>query len=75
MHVYIGGLEILGSPFTIATGESIRKSFAGINGGLVEVESDIPIVVAQRVIYKVHGVNTSFTEMMGLPNNLLDTIY
>ncbi len=61
--------------FIIPAGESIRKSFPGINGGLVKVESDIPIVVAERVIYKVKNINTSFTEMMGLPNSHLDTIY
>jgi hypothetical protein len=27
------------------------------------------------VVYKVNAVNTSFSEMMGLPNNSLDTIY
>jgi hypothetical protein len=33
------------------------------------------IVVAERVIYKVNGVPTSFSEMMGLPANQLDTTY
>jgi hypothetical protein len=75
VHVSIGGVEITGSPFTIDAGKSIRKSFPGINGGLVRIESDIPIVVAERVIYKVQNVNTSFTEMMALPNTQLDTIY
>ena len=28
VHVYIGGLEMHGSPFTLAAGESTRKSFA-----------------------------------------------
>ena len=75
VHVSIGGVEITGSPFTIDAGKSIRKSFPGVNGGLVRIESDIPIVVAERVIYKVQNVNTSFTEMMAMPNTQLDTIY
>ena len=33
------------------------------------------IVAAERVIYKVNGVPTSFSEMMALPNNQLDTTY
>jgi hypothetical protein len=32
-------------------------------------------VAAERLIYKVGGVNTSFSEMMALPDNLLDTTY
>ena len=75
VHVSIGGVEITGSPFTIDAGKSIRKSFPGINGGLVKIASDIPIVVAERVIYKINNLNTSFTEMMALPNTQLDTIY
>jgi hypothetical protein len=75
VHVTIGGVEITGSPFTIDAGKSIRKSFPGINGGLVKITSDIPIVVAERVIYKVNNINTSFTEMMALPNTQLDSIY
>ena len=75
MHVSIAGVEITGSPFTINAGMSIRKSFPGINGGLVKIESNIPIVVAERVIYKVQNVNTSFTEMMAMPNTRLDNIY
>jgi hypothetical protein len=41
----------------------------------VKIESDRPIVAAERVIYKVNGVNTSFSEMMGLPSNQLNTAY
>ena len=75
VHVYIGGVEMQDSPFTLAAGESTRKSFPGINDGPVEIVSDVPIVAAERVIYKVNGVNTSFTEMMALPNGQLDTTY
>ena len=75
VHVYIGGVEMAGSPFTLAAGESTRKSFAGINNGPVKIVSDADIVAAERVIYKVNGVNTSFSEMMALPNSQLDTTY
>jgi hypothetical protein len=77
VHVYIGEDEMTGSPFTLAGGESTRKSFAGINAGPVKIESDhgVPIVAAERVIYKANGVNTSFIEMMALPNSQLDTTY
>jgi hypothetical protein len=39
------------------------------------VVSDVPIVAAERLIYKVNGVNTSFSEMLALPNAQLDTTY
>ena len=75
VHVYIGGVEMQSSPFTLLPGESTRKSFSGINAGPVQIVSDQDIVAAERVIYKVNNVNTSFSEMMALPNTLLDTIY
>jgi uncharacterized protein YcfL len=75
VRVYIGGVEMTGGPFTVPAGGSSRESFANINDGPVKVVSDIPIVVAERLIYKVNNLNTSFSEMMGLPNNQLDTTY
>ena len=64
-----------GSPFALPAGASMRQSFANINSGPVQIVSDVPIVAAERVIYKVNGVNTSFTEMMGLPDFWLSTSY
>ena len=75
VHVYIGGVEMQGSPFNLLAGESTRKSFPGINNGPVEIVSDQNIVAAERLIYKVNNINTSFTEMMALPNSQLDTTY
>jgi carbon monoxide dehydrogenase subunit G len=75
VHVRIRGMEVAGSPFTIPAGASVRKTFPNIDKGPVSIESDQDIVAAERVIYEVNGVNTSFTEMMGLPNGLLDTMY
>ena len=58
-----------------APGESTRKSFLGVNGGPVKIESDQNIVAAERVIHKVNGVAVSFSEMMGLPDSQLDMKY
>jgi hypothetical protein len=75
VHVTIGGAEVTGSPFTVPAGTSVRKSFAGIEKGPVKIESTQNLVVAERVIYKVNNVATSFSEMMALPNGQLDTTY
>ena len=75
VHVYIGGDEMPGSPFTLAAGESTRKSFPGVNAGPVQIVSDQNIVAAERLIYKVNNVATSFSEMMALPASQLDTTY
>jgi uncharacterized cupredoxin-like copper-binding protein len=75
VNVTIGGVPMTGSPFTLEAGESIRVSFPGIDDGPVKIESDQNIVAAERVIYKINNINTSFSEMMGLPNSLLDMTY
>jgi hypothetical protein len=75
IRVYAAGQEVTGSPFFLSSGASICKSFPGISNGPVKIESNVPIVVSARVIYKVKGVNTSFSEMMALPNSQLDTTY
>ncbi len=75
VQVFIGGQEMQGSPFNLAAGASTRKSFAGINNGPVKIVSTQNIVAAERVIYKVNGVNTSFSEMMALPNGQINNTY
>ncbi len=50
-------------------------SCIGVNNGPVKVISNVNIVAAERVIYKVNDVPTSFSEMMALPNSQLDTTY
>jgi uncharacterized protein YcfL len=75
IHVYIGGVEMQGSPFNLAGGATARRSYAGVNNGPVKIVSDQLIVAAERVIYKVNGIQTSFTEMMALPNNQLRKTY
>ena len=66
---------LAGSPFTLVPGESTRQSFPTINNGPVKIESDQNIAVSERVVYKVKGVPTSFTEMMALPDSQLNTTY
>jgi len=75
VRVYIGGTEMAGSPFTLLPGASVRKSYVGIDNGPVRIDSNVNIVAAERVIYKVNGLSTSFAEMMGMPNSVLDTRY
>jgi hypothetical protein len=75
VHIYIGGEEMPGSPFTLEAGQSTRQSFVGVNSGPVQIISDVPIVSAQRVIYKANHLATSFSEMMGLPDSQLDTVF
>ena len=74
VHIFIGGQE-MGTGFSLQPNESTRKSFPSINGGSVQIVSDRPIVATERTIYKVGNVNTSFSEMMGLPDGQLDTTY
>ena len=75
VHVSIAGQEMPGSPFTLESGTSLRTSFPGINAGPAMIESDVPIVAAERVIYKINRIPTSFSEMLGLPQSQLDTTY
>jgi hypothetical protein len=83
VRVFIGGAERPGCtstpamayPFVLAAGQSVRVSCPGLNSGPVEVRSNINIVAAERTIYKVNNVPTSFSEMMGLPNSQLNTTY
>src|SRR5258706_15839915 len=56
-------------------GHSTRVNCVGVNNGPVQLVSDQNIVVAERLIYKVGGVDTSFSEMMALPDNQVEKIY
>lgn len=75
VRIYIGGLEMTGSPLGLAVGASTRQNFAGVNNGPVQIVSDQNIVAAERFIYKVNNVPTSFSEMMGLPDPQLGRIH
>src|SRR5688572_12526332 len=71
--VTIGGVPQ--PSFNFASGESTRLSYTALSNGPVKIVSTQNIVAAERVIYKVNGVNTSFTEMMALPASQLDNVY
>jgi hypothetical protein len=73
VQIYIGNSP-MGS-FDLPAGASARKSFPNVNAGPVQIVSTVPIVAAERVIYKVNNLGTSFSEMMGLPESQLDDIY
>jgi hypothetical protein len=81
VRLYIGGQEMTSgclpsnSLYTLAAGASLRVSCAGVSNGPVQIVSDIPIVAAERVIYNVNNLPTSFSEMMALPNSQLDNTY
>jgi hypothetical protein len=81
VRVYIGGQEMTSgctpsnSPYTLAAGASLRVSCAGVNSGPVKIVSNQNIVAAERVIYNVNNLPTSFSEMMALPDSQLDTLY
>jgi len=62
-------------PYVLAAGASLRVSCSGVNNGPVQIVSDKNIVAAERVIYKVNNIPTSFSEMMALPNSQLDDAY
>ena len=75
VDVTIGGQPVDGSPFTLLPGESTRQSFVGVSAGPVKIQSNVNIVATERLIYKVNNVNTSFSELMALPDGQLDTDY
>ena len=82
VHVYIGGQEMttgcpsnIPYPFVLAPGASLRVSCPGVNNGPVQIVSNVNIVAAERVIYNVNGMPTSFSEMMALPDSQLDNTY
>ena len=76
VHIFIGGSEVTPvSGITLLSGASARVSYGGVNNGPVQIVSDQNIVAAERVIYKVNGTNTSFSEMLALPNSQLSMTY
>jgi uncharacterized protein YcfL len=75
VQVFIGGVPMAGSPFSVAPGVTILKSYTGIDKGPVKIQSNVPIVASERVIYKVNGVNTSYSELMAMPASQVDTTY
>ena len=81
VRLFIGGQEKTtgctpsNSPYTLQAGESLRVSCQGVDSGPVEIRSTQTIVAAERIIYKVNGINTSFSEMMALPDSQVNTTF
>jgi hypothetical protein len=75
VQVFVRGAQVTGSPFNVPANQSVRKTFAGVSNGLVKVVSTGNTVVSESVIYRVNNVNTSFSEMMALPNSLLNVTF
>ena len=85
VRLYIGGQEKTSgclvnglpsnSPYSLGVGASLRVSCGGVNSGPVQIVSNQNIVAAERVMYNVNNLPTSFSEMMALPNGQLDNIY
>jgi hypothetical protein len=75
VDVFIGDLIVPRATYTLQPGESKRENFSGVNDGPVKIISDQDIVAAERLIYKVGGASTSFSEMMALPQGQVDKIF
>jgi hypothetical protein len=75
VHVRVGGVDVPGSPFPVPARGSVRKTFPSIDQGPLQIESNADVVASTRVIYKAAGVVTSFSEMLALPDGLLDAVY
>lgn len=77
VKVTIGGVD-RGS-FNLAPNTSQRVSFTNINTGPVLVTSSgsVPIIASMRILFPKSGVApfTGFSEMMGLPQSQLSSIY
>jgi hypothetical protein len=69
VDVYIAGNKMNTTPYSIAPGQRVFPRY-GINGGPVQVVSDIPIFTSERTKY-----GNSFNEVLGYPGNKLATEY
>ena len=72
VHIYIGGVEQTGSPFTVSPGSRVTPRWIGTIGGPVHVSSDIPVFASER---EFTVPDNSFSEMMGYPADQLTTEY
>ena len=80
IQVWVGATKLTNPDITLAGGASIRVSYNVDNGPIRVVCTDCSnpddkIIVALRVIWKEPGYRSSYSEMMGLPNEALSTEY
>jgi hypothetical protein len=70
VQIYIGG--VLKGTYTIAPGANITPRWIGLQGGPVQVLSDIPVFASERVFTVPNSV---FNEAMGIPGSQLTSEY
>jgi hypothetical protein len=75
VEVHLGG-ALMGT-YALGPSESLRIDYLGQDNGPLEVSStdDLPIIAAVRVIQKVAGVQTSYSELTGYPGDQLASTY
>ena len=75
VNVYIHG-DVKGN-HALDPNAGARQSYQTVNNGPVKITgtNTFALIGSERVIYKVNGVNASFSEMMALPDNQLDDLY
>ncbi|MCI0553761.1 MAG: hypothetical protein L0287_22665 [Anaerolineae bacterium] len=79
IQVFVGGTQV-GTNINLAGGASIRVNY-DVNNGPIRIvcatciNPDDKIISALRVIWQEPGYRTSYSEMMGLPKELLSTEY
>jgi hypothetical protein len=75
VQVYLGG--VLKGSYALGPASSLRLDYQGADSGPLRVVSsgNVPIIAAERVIQSVNGVQTSYSEITGLPASQLTTTY
>ena len=75
VNVTIGGM--LQGTYTLQPNEAVRINYAGLDSGPVVVEgtAGVNIIASIRDAWAVDGVTTSFSQLMGLPAELLSNKY
>ncbi len=65
-------------PYLLHANDNTSVSYTGVNGGPVTVQGSdptVPIIVTERLGWKVNGAYTSMAEIIGLPANQLTNNY
>jgi hypothetical protein len=75
VNVYLAG-NLLGS-YPLNPSQSLRVDYPEVSGGPLKIVSsnNMPIIAAVRVIQSVNGVQTSYSEITGLPANQLTSTF
>jgi hypothetical protein len=76
VEVYLGG--VLKGSYALGPASSLRLDYLGADSGplrVVSTNASVSILAAMRVIQSVNGVQTSYSEITGLPASQLTTTY